>query len=152
METLGPEELKKIPIFQNLDDAEISEILELSERRNYAKEDTVFQQDEEAEKLFIVEKGLVAMVLRLKQGNEQSVATESKGGAFGWAALLPPHRHTTSAKCREQSQLLILDGSKLREYCYGKPHVGVKVMEGLAQFVANRMYWTNLRMIDTIWA
>ena len=62
METLGPEELKKIPIFQNLDDAEISEILELSERQNYVKEDAVFQQDEEAKKLFIVEKGLVAMV------------------------------------------------------------------------------------------
>ena len=91
------------------------------------------------------------MILRLKQGNEQLVATESKGGAFGQAALLSPYRHTTSAKCREQSQLFILDGLKIREYCYEKPHVGVKVMEGLAQFVANRMYWTNFRMIDTIW-
>ena len=151
METLGPEELKEIPILRSLDDAEVSDILKLSERQNYAKGDTVFQQDEEAKRLFIVEKGLVTMVLTLKQGNEQSIATESRGGVFGWAALLPPYRHSTSAKCNEPSQLLVLDGLKLREYCYEKPHVGVKVMEGLAQFVANRIYLTNLRMMDTIW-
>ena len=151
METLEPGELKKIPIFQNLDNAGISEILKLSERHNYAKDDLVFQQDEEAKRLFIVEKGLVAMIIQLRPGTERSVATESRGGAFGWAALLPPYRHSTSAKCREPSQLLVLDGSKVRELCYEKPDLGVKFMEGLAQFIANRIRWTNLRIIEARW-
>ena len=151
METLEVGELKKIPIFQNLDDGEMSEILKLSNRQNYAKDDFVFKQDEEAKRLFIVEKGLVAIIIQLRPGTERSIATESRGGAFGWSSLLPPYHYTTSAKCREPSQLLVLDGSKIREYCYEKPHVGVKVMEGLAQFIANRIYWTNLRMMDTIW-
>ena len=53
METLEMGELKKIPIFQNLDDGEMSEILKLSNRQNYAKDDSVFKQDEEAKMLFI---------------------------------------------------------------------------------------------------
>ncbi len=43
METLGPEELKKIPLFQNLDSNELAEVLELSERQDSAKDDFVFQ-------------------------------------------------------------------------------------------------------------
>lgn len=151
METLGPEELKKIPLFQNLDSDEAAKILGLSERQNYEKGDVVFQQDQEAKKLFIVEKGVVAMVIQLKPGTEQTVVTESRGGAFGWSALLPPYRYTTSAKCREPSQLLALDGSKVRELCYKEPSLGVKVMEGLAQFIANRISSTNLRLIGAMW-
>jgi CRP-like cAMP-binding protein len=151
METLEPEELKKIPLFQNLDRNEMAEVLELSKRQDYAKDDFVFQQDQEAKRLFIIEKGLVAMIIQLRPGTERVVATESRGGAFGWAALLPSHRHTTSAKCREPSRLLVFDGAKVRELCYENPRLGVKVMEGLAQFIANRIYSTNLRMIDAMW-
>ena len=151
METLGLEELKKIPLFQNLESDEIASILELSERQNYGMDDFVFRQDDEAKRLFIVEKGTIAMIIQLKPGTERTVVTESRGGAFGWSALLPPYRYTTSAKCREPSHLLTLDGLKLRELCYQKPHLGVKVMEGLAQFIANRIYSTNLILIDAMW-
>jgi len=57
----------------------------------------------------------------------------------------------SNGACREPSQLLVLDGSKVRELCYKEPRLGVKVMEGLAQFIANRIYWTNLRLIEDIW-
>ena len=151
METFGPEELKKIPLFQNLDSNEMAKILGLSERRIYKKGDVVFRQDQEAKKLFIVENGTVAMIIKLRPGIERTVVTEGRGGAFGWSALLPPYRHTTLAKCREPSQLLEFEGSKVRELCYKEPLLGVKVMEGLAQFIANRVYWTNLRLIDAMW-
>ncbi len=151
MEELGPEELKKIALFQNLDSNEMAEILKLSERQEYAKGDVVFRQEDEAKKLFIVEKGLVAMVIQLKPGTERMIATESRGGAFGWAALLPPQHHTASATCQEPSRLLVLDGAKVRDLCYQNPRLGVKVMEGLARFIANRIYSTNLRMLDAMW-
>ena len=93
----------------------------------------------------------MAMILQLKAGTERTVVTEARGGAFGWSALLPPYRRTTSAVCREASELLELDGTKVRELCYKEPLLGVKVMEGLAQFIANRIYWTNLRLIDAMW-
>lgn len=151
METFGPEELKKVTLFQNLDDDEIAKILGLAERRNYGKGEVVFRQDQEAKRLFIVEDGTVAMIMKLRPGTERTVVTEGRGGAFGWSALLPPYRHTTLAKCREPSQLLEFEGARIRELCYQEPLLGVKVMEGLAQFIANRVYWTNLRLIDAMW-
>lgn len=152
MEPLGIEELKKKnPLFQILENDQAAKVLALAERVKYEKDDIVFEQDQEAKRLFIVEEGLVAMVIQLRPTLERIVATESRGGAFGWAALLPPFRHTTIARCNEPSQLLALDGKKLRELCYQEPSLGVKFMEGLAYFIANRIYWTNLKMIDAMW-
>ena len=151
METLWLEELKKNPLFQTLETSEITTILGLATRQDYEAGDVVFKEDKEATKLYIVEKGLVAMIKQIKPGTERTIVTETRGGAFGWSALLPPHRTGASAKCREASQLLVIDGARLRELCYQKPELGVKVMEGLARFMASRIYWTNLRLIDAMW-
>jgi len=143
--------MKKNLLFQNLESDEVAKILALSEKQNYQAGDLVFAQDQEAKKLFVVEKGSVGMILQLKPGTEQMIATELSGGLFGWAALLPPYRYTTSAKCLEPSQLITLDGSKVRALCFQEPRLGVVLMEGLAQFIANRIYWTNTRLIEDIW-
>ena len=149
--SLLEELVKKNPMFQNLERDEVAKIFAPSETQNYQAGDFVFAQDQEAKKLFIVEKGLVGMILQLKPGTERMVATEPSGGLFGWNALLPPYRYTTSAKCLEPSQLVTLDGSKVRELCFQEPRLGVRLMEGLASFIANRIYWTNIRLIDDIW-
>ena len=149
--SLLEELMKKNLLFQNLESDEVAKVLSLSEKLDYQAGDFIFEQDQEAKKLFVVERGLVGMILQLKPGTERTVATESSGGLFGWAALLPPYRHTTSAKCLEPSQLVTLEGSKVRELCFKEPHLGVKIMEGLARFIANRIYWTNTRLIDDIW-
>ena len=151
MEALWLEQLKKNPLFQYLSTGEIVAILELAVKQDYEKGDLVFKEDDEAKNLFIIETGLVAMTKRIKANTERTIVTETKGGAFGWSALLVPYRYSTSAICREPSHLLALEGTKLRKLCYQKPEMGMKVMEGLAQFMADRIYSTNLRLIDAMW-
>ena len=151
MEQLMPEELKKNPLFEGLDLDEISKIMGFAERKNYNKGDFVFAQDDEARKLYVIEKGLVNIVLQIRPTTHLTIVTEAKGGAFGWAAVLPPHRHTATATCLEPCQLLEIDGSKLREICYQEPQLGVKFMEGMARFIAVRLRNTNLAMLETFW-
>ena len=162
MGVLGPEDLKKIPIFENLDPEEVEKIIGLSERQTYKQGDFVFLQDEEARKLFVVEEGLVGIIIRLSPDYPKSVeyilnpsiqltiVTESRFGAFGWSALLPPQRYTASAECFEPCQLLAFEGAKLRELCYREAHLGVKVMEGLARFIAMRIQRTNLQLLGAV--
>ena len=148
MEILSSYSLQKNPLFQNLDLEERKRIFGLAEKQNYNAGDFVFQEGEEATKLFVVESGLVGIVVQLGPGNELTIVTESEGGAFGWAAVLPPHRYTASAKCFQPSQLLALEGAKLREICHREPRFGVKFMEGLACFIAVRLRNTNLALLN----
>lgn len=131
METLGTEALKKNLLFQDLGPEQLKKIIGFSKRQTFEAGSLVFSPDEEAKQLFILEKGLVGIIIQIRPGTQLTISTESKGGLFGWSALVPPHRYTASAKCLEQSQLLALEGAKLRELCYLKPDIGVRIMEDL---------------------
>lgn len=151
MANLGPQELKANPLFQYLELEEIARVLGMSERESFQKGESVFQQDDEAKKLYVVERGLVAMVLQISPEKQLTIVTEGRGGAFGWAALLPPHKHSAVARCQDATELLAIDGPKLRELCFGEPALGVRLMEGVAQFIATRLYNTNLVMLNAMW-
>ncbi len=151
METLRPEDLKENSMFQNLDSREMGKIMELSERKTYSTGSFVFSGGEEARQLFLVEKGLVGIIVQLRPTTQLTVSTESRGGILGWSALVPPHSYTASAKCFEQCELLAFEGAKLREFCYREPDVGVKIMEGLAHLIAVRLSSTNLKMLEAMW-
>ena len=148
---LKPEDLATNPLFQGFDTKEIEKLLRFVERQNYNKGDFIFKQDDEAHKLYIIEKGMVNILLQLKSTTQLTIATETSGGAFGWSALIPPHRYTADAKCLEPCQLLALDGAKVRELCYQEPDLGVKLMENLACFIAKRLQNTDLALVGAMW-
>lgn len=151
MANLGPQELKANPLFQYLELEEIDRVLGMAQRESFQKGESVFRQDDEAKKLYLVEKGLIAMVLQISPDRQLTIVTEGRGGAFGWAALLPPHKHSAVARCSEATDLLAIDGPKLRELCFGEPALGVRLMQGVAQFIAARLYNTNLVMLNAMW-
>jgi len=151
MEMLEPECLKKNLLFENLDIDEIEKVIGLAKRQTYNKGDFVFLQDDEARKLYVVENGLVNIILEIRSDTRLTIATESRGGVLGWRALLPPHRYSASAKCFEPCQLIALDGTKLRELCYQQPQLGVKLMEGLARLISTRLNHTNLAVMEAMW-
>jgi len=147
-ETDVPEHLKQNPILQHLDIAELKKVVELSERKTYKAGDFVFKQNEAATKLYFVDKGRVGIIMQPTSTRQVTVSTESRGGVFGWSALLHPRVYTAAAKCFEDCELLALEGTKLRELCYREPRLGVKVMEGLASLIAARLDSTRLQLMD----
>lgn len=151
METLGPEALKENQLFQDLEPEMLRKILEFSERREYEAGSLVFSQDEEAEKIFLVEDGLVGVIMEIDPSTKLTIATESKGGIVGWSAVIPPHNYTALAKCFKHSWLVALDGKKLRELCHQEPELGLRVMEELATLIAFRLQKTNLQVLDAMW-
>jgi CRP/FNR family cyclic AMP-dependent transcriptional regulator len=151
METLGPEALKENQLFQDLEPEMLRKILEFTERRECEAGSLVFSQDEEAEKIFLVEEGLVGVVIEISPSTKLTIASESKGGIIGWSAVVPPHRYTASAKCFKRSRLLALDGKKLREFCHQEPELGLRIIEELATVIALRLQKTNLQVLDAMW-
>ncbi len=149
MEMAALEHVKENPVLRHLDPEEMEKVIGLSEKKTYRAGDFVFLQDAEAKTLFIVEKGLVGIIIQPTRTTQVTVSTESRGGAFGWSALVhPQRRYTASAKCSKDSELLALDGSKLRELCYREPTLGVKIMEGLACLIAVRLDSARLQLLD----
>ena len=72
----------------------------------------------------------------LRQGS-----VSGEGEIFGISALIGAREtYGYSAVCLEETEVIEVDGQKLMSLCEEKPEVGVRVLRGLTQVVAERLY------------
>jgi len=141
------ETLKRCELFLGLDDNDIQKIVELPSCQTaaYGAEETIFEVGEEARRLYILEEGQVYLVVKLLDSSEKPpkptvVRTITKGGIFGWAALVPPYIRIMSAISKEPSKLISISGNELRTLFDKDPRLGYEVMNGLIKVIGSRVW------------
>jgi CRP-like cAMP-binding protein len=99
----------------------------------------LFHQADPAEILFLCVDGEVQIRFKPEDGPEMLVTRIRSGGVVGWSAALGSPVYTSSAICVEDSWLVQLRGSDLRQLCEKHPDTGALVLERLAAAVAERL-------------
>ncbi|MFC1933151.1 cyclic nucleotide-binding domain-containing protein, partial [Chloroflexota bacterium] len=106
MSTIGA--LKRCELFLGLDNNDLQRIADLPscQEKAYQSQGIIFEAGEDAKHLYVLEEGQVNLVVKIPAGSshlpEQTlVHTITKGGIFGWSALVPPHIFTMSAMSKE---------------------------------------------------
>ena len=101
--------LRSIPLFDSLDDEELSGLAALLKKETYAKHDTIFWMHEKGEHLYIVESGTVRISFTDREGQETDLATLKEGSFFGELSLLDGGPHSATARAATETVLLKLD-------------------------------------------
>ena len=68
----------------------------------------------------------------------------AKGEVFGWAALVPPHQRTATARCVEKASVICVDGKTLMGLLDKNDHMGYVVMKNLSGILSTRLTYTTL--------
>ena len=139
---VAPESLEDIPFFRDLRAEERDEIATITESRSYKAGETIFAEGASMDSLRVLTKGMISFRQHQKQGGEDSAMghIETKGDVFGIAALVGDDNiYPHSAVCLEDSEVLEIDGAKLRSLCESKPALGAAVFRFLAVTVARRL-------------
>jgi hypothetical protein len=90
--------------------------------------ETLFQRGEAADRLYLIQRGTVAI--------PESEVVLSPGDVFGEVGLFAPQgRRTASAVCETDCGLLTLDGPKLVELCYQDAQLAISLARLLAGYV-----------------
>jgi hypothetical protein len=134
-EMVSIDRLRKVDILQGLTDWELKIISQFFQEENAGEGVTLFEEEEKAERLFILEEGAVS--IRRKEGEPYDV--KMPGKMIGWSFLVPPNRYTASAVTIAPSKLLVIKSPDFFYLIHKEPKMGVKVMENLAQVVASRL-------------
>jgi CRP/FNR family cyclic AMP-dependent transcriptional regulator len=95
-----------------------------------------------ADSLFVVARGRIALTLpmRVRQREEDILIEErSPGQAFGWSALIPPHRFTLKATAPLDSEVLAIPRAALLEHFAAHPEVGFIVTQNVAEVMGRRL-------------
>jgi len=131
--------LKNVELFDDIKGEQLAKIKPLFKPCRYQAGETIFEQGEQADSLFIVVDGVVAIRFDPHDGEILTVATIEKDGVFGWSAVFGTDTYTSGAICMEDAQLLCLDGCELKEFNKKDPKTCILILNRLAKVVAQRL-------------
>lgn len=142
--------LRDCPLFTGLSDTQLSALAELSEGAHLQTGQTIFAQDDPADRLYVLLSGRVAIRFKPHDGETLTVTEIGRGGVFGWSAALGRRSYTSSAVCLEAGDALGLRGADLRRLCEMQPETGVIILERLAEVIAQRLRSTHEQVVELL--
>lgn len=133
--------IRESELFKGLSQDVLEKILSLCREAEYPRGATIFSEHSPAERLYVLEYGLVTLRIDTPAGGEKVMVTaiRDRGEVFGWSALVEPHVYTSTAVCLESCRVVALEGAGLLRTLEENPEAGFVVMKRLATIVASRL-------------
>jgi CRP/FNR family transcriptional regulator, cyclic AMP receptor protein len=127
--------LRRVPLFCDLDDHALLELVGASCNFCWGSGTTVFEKGEEAEALFVVLSGSVC-ILDVDDGRELEVAKVEAGQFFGEHSLLLRRTHSKRAVAREETELMMLSKDSFEDLLTQQPDLETQFRRGLEERIA----------------
>ncbi|HRA88983.1 MAG TPA: cyclic nucleotide-binding domain-containing protein [Planctomycetaceae bacterium] len=108
----------------------------------------LFQEGAVEDEIFVISTGCVRLTMNVPGRGEVPFLTAGPGDLIGWSCLIGEGRMTATAVSTEDSNLIALSGSRLRELCYGDADLGFELMKRIAQVLSQRLLSTRLQLLD----
>jgi CRP-like cAMP-binding protein len=132
VELLGQSDL-----FSAFDEDTLHKLVEASRPVECARNFVIFSEDDEADELFVVRSGRVAIGRRSIDGRESLVALMEGGDLFGEMSLFDSGGRSASARALEHSQVLGIPYSPVRDALNARPVLLWEVVSLLALRLRN---------------
>ncbi|KYZ75751.1 hypothetical protein AXX12_11120 [Anaerosporomusa subterranea] len=126
-----------VPIFQNLELAELQQINALIIKREYPKGATLFNKGDKAESLCIVRLGRVKLYDLSADGRQQTIRILKPGDFFGEYALFNESFRLFYAEAMEDTGLCMLEKEKVRELFARNAKISYSVIQALVNRLAD---------------
>jgi CRP-like cAMP-binding protein len=139
--------LKKCDLFRNLNDEQLSVIEEMCTSEAFEPGTIICKQDKKGEKVYVVEDGLVGIILEVGPLSQRQVQSASKYDVFGWSAMIEPFRYTATVKAIKKTTALAFSGKKLHDLYMTRPEIGCLIFKGLNSVVARRLHESYTQLL-----
>lgn len=123
----------KIPIFQNLEEHELSQVINSIDHRIYKKNEVLFDEGSIANNMFFVNEGKVKLYKYTKEGKEQILHVLSEGEFFGELNLLKSSIHNFSSKAIKDCKICVISNEKMKDIIVRNPHIGIKLLGSVGE-------------------
>lgn len=141
------ERLREVGIFRGITDKELELVGQSVCRIEDCKQDTIVcTENAESTELYIVDSGRVNLEIEAVPEMRLQVSSLKRNEVFGWEALVPPYRYTTTARAVVDSGLIVLEGEKMRKLCETYPDICARVMEHVVRIAADQLAATRQQM------
>lgn len=126
----------KVPIFENLNNEELLEVVKTINHKEYSKGDVIFTEGNVANTLYFVNEGNIKLYKYTKDGKEQILHVLTEGEFFGELNLIKPSKYGFNSKAIVNSKICTLTKDEMKDIIMRKPEIGIKVLETMGERVA----------------
>jgi len=149
---VSTELLRRYPLFSGQNHYMLEEIARLSSEVTKAKDEWLFHENEEANKLYLILDGAVALTLFVYLNGEQQHLASShslgKNEIVGWSSIVPPHIYKIGARAVKETQLLETDAVNLRQLLDDNPEYGYHFLRQIAEVISERFMLVNIQILS----
>ena len=137
------EVLKRSDLFCDLTDEQLGVVDKMCTSEVFEPGAIILKQGRTEDKTYIVEEGLVGIILEVGPLAQRQVQAVCEFQTFGWSAMIQPDAYaataTATVKAIEKTKLLAFNAEGLCDLCLTKPEIGCKLGRAMARVVAARL-------------
>ena len=127
------DDLKRVPLFSDLSEAELARFAEVAREREYPKNSVILFEDDPGDALYIVSGGQVKVVLIGEDGREVILSVLSDGDFFGEMSLIDDEPRSAHVIAMRDSRLLVLRRDDFQQQIQQHPSIALKVLKVMVQ-------------------
>lgn len=131
--------LKKIELFNELNDSELSLLIDLMEERQLKKGEYLFEENSPRENLFLVYSGKLDLLKMNPYGKQTKLRVFDENDFLGEGALMDGYPHSTSARAIEDTTLYLVHRDQFKELMASNSTISAKVLSRISRVISRRM-------------
>jgi CRP-like cAMP-binding protein len=133
------EVLRRSDIFHYLEEKELKVVEKMCTPEVFEAGTIICKQDREEHKVYVIEEGLVSILLELGPTDKRQIQAASNFECISWSATVPPFNCTATVKALERTKTLAFDGRELRDLIYTNPKLCAEIAGGVAYVISQRL-------------
>jgi CRP-like cAMP-binding protein len=127
------------PFWNGANPAHLRRLAELAELRRLGVGDLIFQERQEADHLYLLHRGHVALEAFVPGTGVTTVAVLGPGEAVGWSWLFEPFRWQSTARSVDATEVIAISADTLRQMAEEDPAFGRELVQRMAQVLVQRL-------------
>lgn len=142
--------MKRVELFRGLDDSQLHQISNISKREVYRRGETICVQGEPGDRMFIISKGEVEIVVRDAKGHTYSALFLGQGQVVGEMALIDQGtRSATVLASDDETTVYSIPNNAFTRLCETDTQIGYLMMRNLAQDLSFKLRHRDFDPSDT---
>lgn len=134
--------LKKIYLFQNLTDDEVTGIAKIGATEEFTKGSSVFKEGEQGDKLYVILSGAVRISKKVNT-SEEALAILKPGEFFGEMALIDDIERSADAIAHEDCSLMTIKKDDFESLLFVNKELAYSILWSFVRTLSSRLRETN---------
>jgi len=143
--TITKEFIKKIELFNGLQEEEFNLLVENFSTRDYDTDSLLFSENSPRREFFIIRDGEVELFKKTAFGEEKRLCFFSKYDFLGEGSLMDDSPHSTSARAIIKTSVLTINS----DFIESNGRIALKILSNVSKVISRRMRQANSRMINS---